>query len=293
MQRSMKSPLKRIVCLVADGFGIGAAPDAVKYGDEGSNTLGNLARAVGGIRLSNLEKLGLGNLGEFQGISSTRSPEGVVARLAEKSEGKDTTTGHWEIAGLITREPFALYPNGFPAPLVEAWVREANLPGILGNKAASGTVIIDELGVEHVRTGKPILYTSGDSVFQIAAHEESFGLDPASVTRSAGELARKTHGPLSDRPRQLPARLEAPDVKPSNAPSTDGTTLFHRGKNCLDLLVKNGIEVLSVGKIEDIFDHRGISAGNHTGNNIDSLKATLDNLKKKRGGESVRLHQSR
>lgn len=264
--------MRRVVVLVADGFGVGEAPDAAKYGDSGANTLGNLASALGGIKLPNLEKLGIGNLGKFRGIAPSQAPLGVVSRLCEKSEGKDTTTGHWELAGLVTREPFATYPDGFPKEMVDAFVREAGVAGVLGNKAASGTVIIDELGEEHLRTGFPILYTSADSVFQIAANEETFGLERL---YKVCEAARRV---------TLPYRIGRVIARPfvGRDRATFKRTQNRRdyaispGPNCLDILQKRGVEVISVGKIDDIFDHRGISRGNHTGNNRDSLEATLD-----------------
>ena len=269
---------KRILVLVADGFGVGAAPDAHLYGDEGSNTLAHIAHSVGGIRLPNLEKLGLGNLGAFEGLPAVAHPKALVARMAEKSQGKDTTTGHWELAGLVTHTPFQLYPNGFPPELVESFVTQAKIPGVLGNKAASGTAIIAELGVESLKTGKPILYTSGDSVFQIAAHEEKFGLERL---YEICQIARRLT--LS---YQIGRVIARPFIGTN---TTDFKRTEHRRdyavtpeKNCLDVLHENGVEVLSVGKIDDIFAHRGITKGNHTGNNPDSLRATLDFLQKSR-----------
>lgn len=273
---------RRIVCLVADGFGVGAAPDAGEYGDEGSDTLGHIAQSVGGLKLPNLEKLGIGNLGTFSGIQPNDSPQAIVAKLAEKSLGKDTTTGHWEIAGLVTEKPFALFPTGFPKELVDAFVQRAKVAGVLGNKAASGTKIIEELGEEHLRTGKPILYTSGDSVFQIAAHETAFGLKRLyEICAVARELTI---------PYQIGRVIARPFLGSS---AKDFVRTENRRDyaltpptNCLDVLLKHGIEVLSVGKIEDIFAHRGITLGNHTGNNADSLKATLDFLEKKRNQQA-------
>lgn len=270
---------KRIVCLVADGLGVGEAPDAQKYGDVGSNTLGNTASFVGGLKLPHLQKLGLGNLGTFEGISPTGSPLGIVGRLAEKSEGKDTTTGHWELAGLVTREPFTLFPQGFPEALVDEFIREAQIPGVLGNCAASGTTIIDQLGEAHLKTGKPILYTSGDSVFQVAANEETFGLERL---HGICEIARRMT--LSYNIGRVIARpFIGKDRASFRRTEHRRDYAMSPGINCLDLLVKAGVSVYSVGKIDDIFDHRAITRGNHTGNNPDSLAATLDFLQKSRG----------
>jgi phosphopentomutase len=274
-----KKEFKRFICLVADGFGVGEAPDAVRYGDQGSNTLGNTARKVGGLKLPNLEKLGLGCLGHFEGIPSTPNPLALVSRLAERSAGKDTTSGHWEIAGVVTDKPFPLFENGFPTELVDEFVRAAQIPGVLGNRHASGTEIIKTLGEEHLKTGKPILYTSGDSVFQLAAHEDAFGLKRL---HEICEIARKVTLPY-----QIGRVIARPFIGDSSF--TFKRTENRRdysltpGTNCLDVIKKSGIEVISVGKIDDIFAHRGISYGNHTGNNPDSLKATLDFIKKTKG----------
>lgn len=273
---------RRIVCLVADGFGVGASPDAKSYGDLGANTLGNTAHAVGGLRLPNLEKLGIGRLTDVAGVAAVATPQARVMKLQERSAGKDTTTGHWELAGLVTREPFETFPHGFPAEMVEAFVREAGIPGVLGNYAASGTTIIQELGAEHLATGKPILYTSADSVFQIAAHEESFGLERL---YKVCEAARRV---------TLPARIGRVIARPFVG---DAATGFRRtehrrdysiapGRHCLDVLYEGGVEVLSVGKIDDIFDHRSLTRGRHTGNNRDSLRATLEFLKESRGKDA-------
>ncbi len=273
---------RRVICLVADGFGVGAAPDAPHYGDVGSNTLGNVAEAVQGLRLPHLEKLGLGCLGNFAGIPSVASPLARVMRLGEQSKGKDTTTGHWELAGLVTEEAFPTFPNGFPDSLLKEWVREAGLPGFLGNKAASGTDILTELGEAHLESGKPIVYTSADSVFQVAMHQDAFGLDRL---YQVCEVARKL---------TLPLQLGRVIARPFIGTAKDGFMRTEKrrdfsiapGRNCLDLLCENSIEVLSVGKIDDIFDHRSISRGNHTGNNQDSLRATLEYMKQSRGKDA-------
>lgn len=268
--------INRFICLVADGFGVGEAPDARSYGDSGSNTLGNTASFVGGLKLPHLEKMGIGLLGNFSGIQKVEHPLGVVSRLAEKSAGKDTTSGHWELAGIVTKEAFPVFSPGFPQELVEKFCKAAKIPGVLGNIHASGTEIIKTLGEEHLKTGKPILYTSADSVFQLAAHEEVFGLKRLyEISEIAREITRPLKiGRVIARPFMGKSALDFKRTENRRDYSLDPE------QNCLDLIQENGIQVCSVGKIDDIFAHRGISCGKHTGNNKDGLKATLDFLKK-------------
>jgi len=178
--------MKRVILIILDGCGIGDAPDANKYGDEGSNTLRNLSKAVGGIKLPTLELLGLGNITDIIGVPPSNSPLAFLGKGVEVSAGKDTISGHYEIAGVVVSSPFATYPHGFAKDVIIKFCQQNNLPGILGNKAASGTEIIEELGAEHILTKKPIVYTSADSVFQIACHEEIFGLEKLyKICRSA------------------------------------------------------------------------------------------------------------
>ncbi len=269
----------RIICLVADGLGIGEAPDAERFGDSGSDTLGHTVRESG-VRLPTLEKLGLGNLNAS--IAPNSNPLATVARLQERSEGKDTTTGHWEIAGLVTRTAFPTYESGFASDLIDQFAREANVSGVLGNRPASGTAIIAELGEEHLRTGRPIVYTSADSVFQIAAHETAFGLERL---YKICEIARRLTRPLN-----IGRVIARPFVGADRA--TFVRTERRRDysivppPNVLDTLVQSGVTVCSVGKIEDIFDHRGITEGDHTGNNRDGLNASLSFLKKHRNRDA-------
>ncbi len=168
---------RRFVILVADSAGCGALPDAGDYGDLGSDTIGNTSRAVGGLALPTLGRMGLGHVTEILGVPPDPAPLAFHGRMAERSKGKDTITGHWEMMGIVLREALALYPGGFPPEILEPFLRATGAPGVLGTEAASGTVIIQELGEEHQRTGKPIVYTSADSVFQIAAHEETVPLE--------------------------------------------------------------------------------------------------------------------
>ncbi len=180
--------MKRVVAIVIDSGGVGALPDAAAYGDEArSNTIGNVARALGSLRLPNLERLGLGLLTHVAGVERVEHPHARVARLRERSRGKDTITGHWEMMGIVTEDPFPTYPDGFPGDLIEAFARITGKPP-LGNKPASGTEIIEELGEMHLQSGRPILYTSADSVFQIAAHE---GVVPLETLYAWSERARE------------------------------------------------------------------------------------------------------
>ena len=170
------SPFNRVLLIVLDGAGIGAMPDAPEWGDAGADTFGHILESRP-VRLPNLQRYGLGNIRPLQSMPPLDHLSGSYGRCALRSNGKDTTTGHWEMAGIILDQAFPTYPNGFPAPVIDKFVRETSVPGILGNVPASGTEIIKQLGDEHVKTGKPIVYTSADSVFQIAAHEEVIPLD--------------------------------------------------------------------------------------------------------------------
>ena len=167
---------KRAIVIIIDGVGVGELPDAKEYGDVGSDTLGNLSRETGGLHLPNLERLGLGCIHLITGVQCIENPYGSYGKLAESSPGKDSTTGHWELGGLVLDKPFPTYPNGFPKEILNLFTEKTGLK-ILGNYAASGTEIIKELGEEHLKTGKPIIYTSADSVFQIAAHDDVIPLD--------------------------------------------------------------------------------------------------------------------
>ena len=166
----------RFVVIVIDSCGAGELPDARAYGDAGANTLGNCARKAGGLRVPTFQGWGLGNITAIAGCPPASSPRASFGRMSEQSQGKDTTTGHWEMMGVVLEKGFTTFPNGFPPELMQEWLRLSGAPGYLGNKPASGTEILDELGEEHLRAGFPIVYTSADSVFQIAAHEEKVPL---------------------------------------------------------------------------------------------------------------------
>ena len=267
--------VERFIIIVLDSVGIGALPDAGKYGDEGSNTLANLARAVGGLKLPNLERLGLGNIAEIPGVPPAARPAASYGKMAEQSPGKDTTTGHWEIAGLLLEKPFPVYPNGFPPELIE-FFEEQTGRRVLGNKAASGTEIIAELGAEHMRTGFPIVYTSADSVFQIAAHEEIIPVEELyRICRIARRLLTGEHAvarviarPFIGRPG---AFVRTPRRHDFSLPPT--------GPTILDVLRENGFAVLAVGKIEDIFAGRGITKALPAANNMEGMDKTLECIK--------------
>jgi phosphopentomutase len=264
----------RVLLLVLDSVGVGALPDAAQYGDEGSNTLGNLAKAVGGLTLPALESLGLGKIIPIQGVSSTVKAKANYGKMNEQSPGKDTTTGHWELAGLILDKPFPTYPNGFPAEVIKTFEEKIGRRTI-GNKPASGTAIIDELGAAHVTSGMPIVYTSADSVFQIAAHEEVVPLaDLYRYCQIARELLQGEHavGRVIARPftGQAGSFTRTPNRRDfSLAPV--GETVLHKVK-------KAGMEVVAIGKVGDIFAGEGITrnvAAKNNQQNIEQILALL------------------
>ncbi len=257
--------------IVLDSVGIGEMPDAGDYGDAGSDTLGNLARARP-LRLPNFCDLGLANIKPLEGLAPVAQPLAAFGRCALASPGKDTTTGHWEMVGIHLEKPFPLYPNGFPAELLQEIERRIGR-STLGNYAASGTEIIKELGPEHVRTGSPIVYTSADSVFQIAAHEEVIPLwELHKICETARELLRGPHevGRVIARPFEG----EEPNFK-RTANRKDFAVPPPRGM-LLDRLRDAGIAVHSVGKIFDVFLGRGISLYDKTKDNADGMETTLD-----------------
>jgi phosphopentomutase len=274
------TPLRTVALVVLDSVGIGAAPDADRFGDEGSATLPHLAAAVGGVALPNLERLGLGHLASIEGVSSARTPEGAATRLDPRAAGKDTTSGHWELAGLILERPFPTYPHGFPPHVVKAF-EEAVGREMLGNVAASGTEIIERLGEEHVRTGKPIVYTSADSVFQIAAHEEVISRDELyemcaaarSILRGPDEVGRVIARPFAGEPGSYKRTSGRKDL------SVDPP-----GDTILDVVSGAGLSTHGVGKIANIFAGRGVSRSTPTASNEEGVDATIAALKASTGG---------
>ena len=264
--------INRAIIVVLDSCGAGEAPDAADYGDVGADTLGHTAEAVGGLSLPNFEQSGLGNLhGHLAGVPSLGHPTMAYGKMAEASAGKDSTTGHWEIAGIITSEPQATFTQtGFPAELVESVEEEAGCE-FLGNYAASGTVILEELGPEHMATGKPILYTSADSVFQIAAHKEVIPLEELyRICRIARKHCDRYHiGRVIARPFEGSAgAFRRTYERHDFAMEPHSPTLLDHAKDA-------GFPVCAIGKIEDLFAGRGITSAIHTEGDEDGLRRTL------------------
>jgi phosphopentomutase len=266
--------MKRAVIIVLDSLGIGELPDAGAYSDEGSNTLGNIWKVMKDepwFKLDNLENLGLGYIDGIDYLKKPNSISGSVARLAERSKGKDTTTGHWEIAGLVLNRPFPTYPYGFPKDVIEAFEKAINRK-TLGNFTASGTKIIEQLGEEHIKTGFPIVYTSADSVFQIAAHEEIIPIDQLyQMCMKAREILQGEHA--------VGRVIARPFIgKPGSFKRTERRRDFSLKpvrKTLLDYAKEQGYEVRGVGKIEDIFSGQGITHSVHIENNMDGVDKTI------------------
>jgi len=257
---------------VLDSVGIGALPDAAEYGDEGADTLGHISRGFPGFSLPHLARMGLGNIAPLAGVPPAARPSGAYGKMAELSRGKDTTVGHWEIAGVVKEKPFPVYPGGFPPDLIARFEGTIGRK-TLGNKAASGTEIIAELGEEHMKTGRPIVYTSADSVFQIAAHEDVVPLRKLyRFCHLARQLLQKEHGV---------ARVIA---RPFIGVPGSFTRTAHRHdyalppveETLLDFLLQAGHRTYGVGKINDIFAQRGISKYKTTESNDDGISKTLE-----------------
>nr|AKQ03602.1 phosphopentomutase, phosphopentomutase [uncultured candidate division Zixibacteria bacterium Rifle_16ft_4_minimus_38126] len=266
--------------MVLDSCGIGELPDADQYGDLGSNTLVNTARAVGRLHLPNLERLGLGKIDLILGVSNSIETSGNYGKMAELSIGKDSTAGHWEMTGLVLKKPFPVYPQGFPKVLIEKF-EQAIGKKTLGNYPASGTEIIARLGEEHLRTGNPIVYTSADSVFQIAAHQEVLPLKELyQICQTAREMlvgehavARVIARPFTGKPGNFARTADRRDF-----------SIQPLDQTILDQLVTMGIEVIGIGKIEDLFGGRGITKAFHTQSNRDGVNQTLEVMKHLKSG---------
>jgi phosphopentomutase len=272
--------MKRVILVVLDSVGMGELPDAANYGDTGSNTLGNIAAAIRGFSLPNLEKMGLGNITGMKGYQAAEGPTACFGKMAERSAGKDTTTGHWEMAGIILDKPFPLFPDGFPEEVVKRF-EEAIGTKTLGNFAASGTEIIKQLGQQHVATGYPIIYTSADSVFQIAAHEEVIPVE------RLYEICRKAREILTG-PYAVGRVIARPFIgTEGNFTRTDRRHDFSLEpvrKTILEYIIEQGMQVKAVGKIVDIFAGKGISESVHIHNNMDGVDKTLEYMKQRFDG---------
>jgi phosphopentomutase len=255
-------------------------PDAEKFGDVGANTIGNVSKVVGGLNLSNMTKLGLGNIEGIAGVEKCETPLGCYARFREASNGKDTTTGHWEMGGVVSEVAFPTYPNGFPKDLIEKF---EDLTGrkVIGNKPASGTAILDELGEEQMKNGSVIVYTSADSVFQIAAHEEVVSLNELyKICEIAREMLKGEHA--------VARVIARPFIgKPGDftrTPNRRDFSLMPPHDTVLNKIKNNGLDVIAVGKIEDIFCGQGITEAIHTKDNMDGVDKTLEYMKKDNRG---------
>jgi phosphopentomutase len=261
----------KAVLIVCDSLGVGEAPDAGDYGDAGADTAGHAAAAVGGLELPTLGSWGFGRLTRVAGVDPVDPAAAVVGRMAERSAGKDTTTGHWEMMGVVLEQPFPTYPDGFPAEVIDAFA-EAIGRGVLGNRPASGTEIIKELGEEHLETGRPIVYTSADSVFQIATHKRVVPLEQLyawceqarGLLKGEHAVGRVIARPFDGDPGSFTRTKERRDY-----------ALPPAGPTVLEALERAGVRTLGVGKIEDIFSRRGLAGSDHTGDNETSLDATV------------------
>ncbi|NUN68278.1 MAG: phosphopentomutase [Bacteroidetes bacterium] len=271
-----------VICIVLDGVGIGAAPDAHLYHDEQANTLGNTAATTGGLVMPNMAALGLGTIAPIQGVPAQRPSRGNAGRMREVSKGKDSTTGHWEFSGIIMENDFPYYPAGFPKDVVEKFCRLTGCGGILGNSAASGTVIIDQLGEEHARTGYPIVYTSADSVFQIAANEAVIPLE------RLYELCTIAREQVMVGPHAVGRVIARPFIgtKGNYKRTTNRRdfSLFPPAVTVLDLLQERNIPTIGIGKIDDLFAGKGLSEKIHTKSNAEGIEETIAWTKRTKSG---------
>ncbi|MDZ7289882.1 MAG: phosphopentomutase [candidate division KSB1 bacterium] len=265
--------VKRIFFIVLDGVGVGELPDADQYGDQGSNTLANIAKKMNGLNLPNLQKLGLGNIIPILGVARTDSPAASFGKMREVSPGKDSISGHWELMGLPLKRPFPTYPNGFPEEIIAKFIEMARIPGILGNKPASGTVIIDELGEEHLRTGKPIVYTSADSVFQIAAHMDVISLERLyDLCKVARTLLVNEHGVGRVIARPF---IGVPGKFQRTAKRKDFPIKPH-GPTIIENLQKYNIPTIAIGKVYDLFAGIGFDEKLEVASNAEGIEKLIE-----------------
>ncbi|WP_408647997.1 phosphopentomutase [Vallitalea guaymasensis] len=271
--------MNRVIWIILDSVGMGELPDADKFGDRGSNTIGNIAKQLK-LDVPNMRKLGLANIEGMVNLEKVEEPEGVYGRIGELSNGKDTTIGHWEMVGIYSPIAFPTYPDGFPGEVTdkfEAYVGKK----ILGNKPASGTAILEELGKEHMETGRPIVYTSADSVFQIAAHEDIIPIEKLyDMCREARKILSNEHAVARVIARPF---LGEPGSFYRTANRRD-FSLVPPKDTLLDILQQSGKDVIGVGKIEDIFSGKGITEAIHTKDNMDGVDKTIEYMNKDNKG---------
>lgn len=268
--------MKRAIVIVIDSMGIGAMDDCREFNDVPEcNTLRNVCQYNGGLNVPNLEKMGLGNIQDFKGIAKCETPIAKYGTMLEKSKGKDTTTGHWEMMGLVSETPFATFPSGFQAEIVEEFVSATNCGGILANRPASGTAIIEELNDEHHKTGFPIVYTSADSVFQIAVDTDFI---PLETLYQWCEIARKMLDKYNVS-RVIARPYKIVDGKPTRISKDRRDYSMTPSHTALNELEAAGLKVLGIGKIEDIFSKSGVAYAVHTGSNKEGLELTLNAIK--------------
>lgn len=267
---------KRVIWIILDSVGIGELPDAREYGDEGANTLGNIAESQRGLDIPNLVSLGIGNICGAINLDKTERPVGAFGKAKEISCGKDTTTGHWEMVGVWSKTPFPTYDIGFPEEIINSFIEKTGVPGILGNKPASGTAILEELGEEHIRTKKPIIYTSADSVFQIACHEEVYSVQELyKLCEIAREILQGDHGVARVIARPF-INNEFAGAKFKRTSNRRDFSLKPQEPNLLTNIRDKGYKVIGIGKIEDIFSGSGITEAIHTKDNMDGVDKTLE-----------------
>jgi phosphopentomutase len=264
--------MRRVFLIILDSLGVGALPDAASFGDAGTHTLDHIVEATGGLDVPNLSALGLGNIAGVRKVARAAEPRGAFGRCAELSPGKDTSTGHWEMMGCVLKEQFPVFPFGFPPEIVNPFVGRAKLRGVLCNEAASGTEVIERFGAEHIASGKPIVYTSADSVFQIACHEQHFGLERLYAISSIAREILDAHG--------VGRVIARPFV---GAPGSFQRTYNRRDYSLepftptsLNRLQSAGVHTIGVGKIEDIFAGSGVAESIHTEGNRDGMRKVID-----------------
>lgn len=265
--------MNNFIIIILDGVGVGELPDAASYGDTGSNTLRNLAINIGKLSLPNLERSGLGNIIDIPGINVVHNPLASYGKMKEISLGKDSTTGHWELGGFQVKFDFPYYPDGFPDYIIDAFIKETGVGGVLGNKPASGTEIIMELGDEHVKTGYPIVYTSADSVFQIAAHEEVIEIN------RLYEICKIARIKILTGKDSVGRVIARPFIGTSNnytrTTNRKDFSMDPVEETILDLLYKNDITTVAIGKINDLYNHRGINKAVNTKSNQEGVNKII------------------